>query len=143
MSRPLGFVNSVGLMKPAPSIVGTWRLRTFHTWNAAGEMCAPLGIDPIGYAHFDEKGRVFVQIAKRPDASATLSDGERRAVAESFSAYFGQYTINRERSILRMRVEGSNLADYIGSTQHRVFELTDDTLTLGEPGKYRAVADRA
>ena len=54
--------------------------------------------------------------------------------------YFGPYSVAGD--VLTVVVESSNMPDYIGSTQSRVFEREGDTLTLGTPGAYQAVCKR-
>ncbi|MEI6028820.1 MAG: lipocalin-like domain-containing protein [Betaproteobacteria bacterium] len=124
------------------SIVGTWRLRTFEVWTPEGKVTTPLGSAPIGYAIFDDSGRAFIQISQAPDATVKASAETQAAQAASFLAYFGVYTVNALDSTLSIKVEGSNLAAYVGSTQARSFTVNEGTLTMGQPGKYRAVAVR-
>ena len=121
-------------------ILGTWRLITYETWNAEGEVTEPLGTSPVGFAVFDDTGHAFIQLARRTgqDKSAEAID----AAAHSFVAYFGTLTINEEHTELTVAVDASNLPRYVGSRQVRPFKVTDDTLVLGVPGQYRATLHR-
>lgn len=124
-------------------LIGTWRLRSFHVWNEQGEASEPLGAHPIGYAIFDRQGRAFIQLLCAHEAGASQSTADPAAIAASYGGYFGSYAVDVARSMLTIQVQGSNLPAYIGSTQERVFSLSGSVLELGQPGKYRAIVERA
>jgi len=139
---PVAFRNSNYTMPLKRAIIGTWRLLAYEVWSPEGTLHAPLGDEPIGYAVFDLTGRAFIQLASHPiEPQAGAADG-RQASAASFAAYFGTYTVDAEQKKLAIQVEGSNRVPYIGSTQERVFTIEGDTLTMGQPGQYRATLVR-
>jgi len=123
-------------MQQTLSIVGTWRLLAYEVWSPEGTLHAPFGDAPIGYAAFDPAGRAFIQLASNPAGDA------RQASAASFAAYFGAYTLDADGTRLVIQVEGSNRVAYIGSTQERLVRVDGDTLTMGQPGQYRATLVR-
>ena len=93
---------------------------------------------------FDEAGHAFIQLARAPDQGIEQlnAEGVREALADSFTAYFGKYSIDTEGTKLTIRVEGSNRAPYVGSVQERMFTLAEHTLIMGQPEQYRAVLSR-
>ena len=128
-------------MSKPESIVGTWHLSTYEVWISEVQIIAPLGVTPVGYAVFDEASHAFIQLA-RAAGKDIEAEGVREAIANSFTAYFGKYSINAECTKLTVQVEGSNRAQYVGSVQERVVSITENTLIIGQPGQYRAVLSR-
>ena len=131
-------------MPNAESIAGTWRLSTYEVWTPEGQVSTPLGASPVGYAVFDDTGHAFIQLARSPDPETQELDTEkiRASLADSFTAYFGTYSVNAEGTKLTVRVEGSNRTPFVGSIQERMFSIAGATLTMGRPGQYRAVLSR-
>lgn len=116
------------------TLVGTWRLVQATAWTASGNPELPLGPVPSGYVVFDASHHVFVQLT-RPAASG--DSVQAAASAAAFSAFFGTFEADHAGSgHLRIHVEGSNDATYIGTTQLRQFRVSGDTLVAGVPGKY-------
>lgn len=124
------------------SIVGTWILKSYRVWDENGQVQEPFGKTPSGFAVFDAKGKVFIQLLREHDATKSHSDQEREEIAKSYGGYFGTYEIDSKRSTLTFKVLGSNLPSYIGSTQVRQFSITGSTLSIGQAGKYQAIVER-
>ena len=124
-------------MSNPTALLGTWRLLSYEVWNESGEIVAPLGPDPEGYAAFDASGRAFIQLA-RSNASGSPSD-ER---SSSYMGYFGTVTVNASATEFTVAVEASNMPHYIGTRQERRFRIDGDSLVLGIEGQYRAVLRR-
>jgi hypothetical protein len=94
----------------------------------------PLGPTPSGYAVFDQTGHVFVQVTHPP---ATHDSSGAAASAAAFTGFFGTFEADAAAPPqLRIQVEGSNYAPYIGTTQLREFRVTQETLVAGLPGQY-------
>ena len=130
-------------------LVGTWRLVSYEDWTPAGERRTPYGENPIGYFVYDATGRVFINFMKAPamssegfvrGVSATL---ERKGAAfDAYVSYFGTYTIDREKGIVVHHVEGSLNPSYTGTDQPRPFQLSGDTLTIGDQKTWKRVLVR-
>jgi hypothetical protein len=116
-------------------LLGTWRVLTFTRWNKEGIASQPLGPEPMGYAVFDATGHAFVQVGRGPN-----DGGFPDEIAKSLMCYFGPYTISGD--VVKVTVDSSNIADYLGSVQERNFEVSGDTMTIGSPGKYQAKLTR-
>ena len=125
-------------MRSGNPLLGTWRLVSYETWNAAGDVSQPLGAPPAGYAVFDATGHAFIQLAQGSAHGARADD-----VAKSFMAYFGTFTVDDENTEITIFVEASNAPSYVGSLQVRPFQIRGDMLVLGILGQYRATLHRA
>lgn len=132
-------------------LVGTWRLVEF--WDrdsAAAPKRYRYGERPTGYFVYDPTGHVSIQILSGPahpviarergeDWFQTASLDELRAVVENFRAYFGTYSVDRERGVVVHHVEGDSRALYTGSPQRRQFRLVGDSLIIGNDTTARRV----
>jgi hypothetical protein len=116
-------------------LIGTWRVLSFTRWNKEGVAGQPLGAHPMGYASFDATGHAFIQLGRSPN-----DGGFPDEIAKSLMCYFGPFTVSGD--LVKVTVEQSNMADYLGSVQERNFEVSGDTMTIGTPGKYQAKLQR-
>jgi hypothetical protein len=110
-------------------LIGTWRFVRYVVWDSAGSPQELLGPHPVGYVVFDATGRAFIQLMRADDRT-------------SLGAYFGRYTVNAAARTVNIRVEGSNIPDYIGTVQVRPYRLRGDTLVLGVVKDYQATLVR-
>jgi hypothetical protein len=116
-------------------LIGTWRVLSFTRWDKEGVASQPLGLEPMGYAVFDATGHAFVQLGRSP-----ADGGFPDEVAKSCMCYFGPYAVSGDT--VKVTVETSNMADYLGSVQERTFAISGDAMTIGSPGKYQAKLQR-
>lgn len=135
----------------ASELVGTWRL--FEFWDrdsATAPKSYPYGEQPTGYFVYDPTGHVAIHIQKGPMPpvgrpgrgenwfrSASLE--ELRTTVGSFRAYFGTYSVDRDRGIVIHQVEGDSRALYTGTPQRRHFRLVGDSLIIGNDTTARRV----
>jgi hypothetical protein len=127
------------------SLVGTWRVVSHETWQEDGGVTHAFGSDPVGLAVFDAAGMASIQIARRPpggEAPAPLVEEDATAHASSYAGYLGPYVIDADGRGVSIHVQASNVPAYVGSVQHRPFVVDGDRLTLGIPGRYRALLER-
>ncbi len=117
------------------NLIGTWRVVSFTRFNKEGVAGQPLGGHPAGYAVFDATGHAFIQLGRSPN-----DGGFPDEIAKSLMCYFGPYAVSGET--LKVTVESSNMADYLGSVQERQFAVSGDSMTIGTPGKYQAKLTR-
>jgi hypothetical protein len=117
------------------TLIGTWRVLSFERYTKEGVASQPLGAEPMGYAVFDPTGHAFVLLGRRP-----ADGGFPDEIAKSLMSYFGPYTVSGDT--LKVTVESSNMADYLGSVQERNFDVSGDAMTIGTPGKYQAKLQR-
>ena len=117
------------------TLIGTWRVLSFTRWNKEGVASQPLGLEPAGCAMFDTTGHALIQLGR-----SLVDGGFPDEVAKSTMCYFGSYAISGDT--VKVTVEGSNMADYLGSVQERVFKVEGDLATIGTPGQYQAKLER-
>ncbi len=117
--------SSLSVVAASSDLAGAWRLVEYVAWDSAGEPKHLFGPSPSGYAAFDARGVAFIQIMRPNDAG-------------SFAAFYGSFLVNPAGDTLRIRVEGSNIPEYLQSVQVRPFRIRADTLVLGLTGQYRA-----
>jgi hypothetical protein len=122
-------------MTSGNELIGTWRVLSFTRWNKEGVASQPLGAEPMGYAVFDATGHAFIQLGRSPN-----DGGFPDEIAKSVMTYFGPYAVSAD--LVKVTVESSNMADYLGSVQERNFEISGDRMTIGTPGKYQAKLQR-
>jgi hypothetical protein len=113
------------------TLVGTWRALSFTRWNKEGVASQPLGAEPVGYAVFGPTGHAFIQLGRSP-----ADGGFPDEIAKSVMCYLGPYAVSGDT--VKVTVESSNMADYLGSVQERQFAVSGDAMTIGTPGKYQA-----
>lgn len=117
--------------------VGNWRLVSFESRTAEGEVTFPFGEDATGCLMYTAAGRMSVMLSKAgrapfgtPDPMAVEVD-EKAAAFESCIAYAGTYEVGEGRIIHRL--EECTLPDWIGSEQVRFYRFEGDRLILETP----------
>ena len=123
----------------AQQFTGTWRLVSFELRTAEGKVSYPMGEDARGLLIYDGNGRMSVQISRKsrplsssddPLAGDTMPLG---SVAEGYIAYFGSYRIDPDENTVTHVPEGSLLANWVGTSQTRLFEFSNGDLILSTP----------
>ena len=115
-------------------LVGTWRLLSWETRSADGEISYPLGRDAVGIIVYTDDGYMFVAIMRpdrEPFAAGDLLAGsgeEKARAAESYVSYCGRYEYQSDSVI--HHVELSLFPNWSGVDQERLVEVTGNRLTL-------------
>ncbi len=118
----------------ANPFVGTWRLLSFESRTAEGEVIYPLGRDAIGYIVYTEDGFMSVHLMAANRSKYTSGDWLRGTVAEkvaandTYIAYCGRYEVQRSKVI--HQAEASFFPNWVGTAQERFYELDGDRLVL-------------
>jgi hypothetical protein len=121
------------------ALVGNWRLVSFESRTAGGELRYPLGVTPVGQLLYDATGHMSAQLMdpERPRfAGGDLtrgSEAEMRAAVRGYIAYYGTYTFDLPRGLVTHHVEGALFPNWVGSDQVRHVQLESDRLTLTTP----------
>jgi hypothetical protein len=116
------------------ALVGGWRLVSWETRAADGQVTHPMGTDPIGYVFYTANGRFSVTMSRRDRAGFAAGDvlggttEEKARAVEGFVAYAGRYSFHGDRVI--HHVELSLFPNWVGSDQERWVELAGDRLTV-------------
>lgn len=116
--------------------VGTWRLVSFESRLANGDVRYPMGAQPIGRIIYDAKGNMAVAFSRAdrprmggPDKVRAPLE-EKGAALDSFEAYFGTYRVYETRGIVTHHVEGALFPDWVGTDQERFYAFEGDRLEL-------------
>jgi len=123
----------------ATAVVGTWRLVSFESRTAGGEVRHQLGPAVKGQLVYDARGYMSAQLMnpERPQfASGDLTqgtEGEVRAAVGGYIAYYGKYTADESRGIVTHHVQGALFPNWVGSEQVRHYRLDGDRLTISTP----------
>jgi hypothetical protein len=131
--------NTAGLSRSGPGtaadeVVGTWRLKRWETQTAEGRVDYPLGLAPTGYLCYTPDGYVFVAMMRPDRPHFRVSDllggspEERAQAASSVVTYCGRYEVRDKRVI--HHIEVSLFPNWVGTTQERFVDVTDDLLTI-------------
>lgn len=120
-------------------LVGTWKLLSFESQSAAGDIAHPFGKHAHGRLMYDSHGHMSVVLA-RPDRPMFVSGDpargtpeEIKAAFEGFNAYCGTYTIDDKRGTVTHHVETNSFPNWVGTDQQRFFTVSARRLTLRAP----------
>jgi hypothetical protein len=87
---------------------------------------------------YDTKGNMSVQYMN--SNKAVLETGifddiseEIKSAFGQFLAYFGTYEVDFEKNIVTHKLEGSNFPQWVNNGQKRLFDFSNDLLTLSTP----------
>ncbi len=118
------------------SLVGTWKLTAYEDHLADGSIEYPYGGKPVGLLIYDATGHMAIQIMKMPHPKVASGDEEKvapeekRALFDSYIAYFGTYVVDWAKKTVTHKVAGDLYDVYVGTSQDRPFQLNGDRLTL-------------
>jgi hypothetical protein len=104
----------------ANPLVGTWRLVNTRSPGAVGLMM----YDAAGYA-----GLALMQPGRQKYAGSEPTPAEAKAAFESFTSFFGTYTIKQPGTVA-FHLDGSLDPNQTNTGQTSAYELTGDRLTL-------------
>lgn len=120
-------------------LAGTWKLLSFESQSAGGDVSHPFGADAQGQLMYDAPGRmsvVLMRAGRPPFASGDPARGapdEIKAAFEGFIAYYGTYDIDEELGTVTHHVEANSFPNWVGTHQQRFFTLAGRRLTLRSP----------
>lgn len=115
-------------------LVGTWRLRSFHSEIVDGRTIYPYGPEVVGYITYTEDGRVAVAIASADRAGHATADfrggtdAQKVAAYDSYISYAGAYEV--EDDLVTHHVEVCLFPSWVGTDLVRLFEVAGGRLTL-------------
>ena len=122
-----------------PTLVGSWKLVSFHSQDSSGQTAYPFGKDAHGRLIYEPDGRMAVQLMNpnRPgftsDDPLVTSEEEVRAAFGGYTAYYGTYSVNPDERTITHRIEAALLPNWVGTDQRRHFEFDGKYLTLKGP----------
>ncbi|WP_075619114.1 lipocalin-like domain-containing protein [Paenisporosarcina indica] len=120
-------------------VIGVWSLVSYHVTDAEGNKTYPMGEDCTGYIMYHHEGFMSAQMmsqGRSAYASGALHTGtkeEMAAAAEGYLAYCGPYEVDEENKIVTHHMAVSMNPTWLGDTQPRYVNLTDDILDISAP----------
>jgi lipocalin-like protein len=134
--------GAVGQQKPlTEQIVGTWTLASSHLIRGDGSKTDLFGPNPKGLMIFTGDGRYAI-INTRADlpkfASNNRNQGtpdENKAVVQGSIAYFGTYSVDESKKVIKVQIDGSTFPNTVGAPdeQRIVTSITHDEMTVRNP----------
>ena len=127
-------------------IVGTWRLISAEDKDPNTGQWVPytFGNPPSGYFIYDDTGHASIQIMTTPPQTIATPDSptpdEALAIFNGYIAYYGTYTIDSTN--ITVHVEGAWDPSQVGTPQARPYELSGDTLIIGDQVTYKRTLQR-
>jgi hypothetical protein len=123
----------------ARELVGRWQITTWTASDEAGAITTPFGERPHGCLIYTAGGWMSGQLAvpNRAELAAATplalgaTDGERADAYSSYVAYCGEYWL--EEDVVVHRVRMSLYPNWVGREQRRFVELSGDRLVLRTP----------
>ena len=137
-------ISMLATFSPSPSsqadeLVGSWRLVSAEGHNSDGTITYDYGKEPSGRLMLDGSGRMSVHLLdpnrQRFESGDFLrpTPYELKQSWDGYFGYFGTYIVDEGTGMLTFHVEGAAYPNYIGTAQHRFYELEGDRLTLRTP----------
>jgi hypothetical protein len=127
-------------------IVGTWRLISAEDRSSPNDPWVPytFGNPPSGYFIYDPTGHASIQIMTTPPQKIATPDSptpaEALAIFNNYIAYYGTYTIDATN--ITVQVEGAWDPSQVGTAQARPYQLSGDTLIIGDQVTYKRTLKR-
>ena len=127
-------------------LAGTWKLISAEDKDPNTGQWIPytFGNPPIGYFIYDDTGHASVQIMTTPPQKIAKPDSptppEALAIFNAYIAYYGTYTVDSKN--ITVQVEGAWDPSQVGTPQARPYELSGDTLIIGDQVTYKRTLER-
>ena len=127
-------------------VVGTWKLISAEDINEKTGKWVPytFGNPPSGYFIYDATGHASVQIMTTPPQTIATPDSptpdEALAIFNAYIAYYGSYTVDSAN--ITVQVEGALDPSQVGTAQARPYEVSGDTLIIGDQVTYKRTLKR-
>ena len=127
-------------------VIGTWRLISAEDKDPNTGKWVPytFGNPPSGYFIYDATGHASVQIMTTPPQTIATPDSptpdEALAIFNAYIAYYGTYTVDSAN--ITVQVEGALDPSQVGTAQARPYEVSGDTLIIGDQVTYKRTLKR-
>ena len=121
-------------------LVGTWKLISAEDVDPKTGKWIPytFGNPPSGYFIYDATGHASIQIMTTPPVKIATPDSptpdEALAIFNGYIAYYGTYTVDDVN--ISVQVEGAWDPTQVGTDQARPYELSGDSLIIGDQTTY-------
>jgi lipocalin-like protein len=128
----------------AVAMVGTRQLAEYSNWDSTGTLVQEFGPQPAGYIILDGTGHFSVHIMRTPpmrpfSKADTPTPSESRELFRTYYGGFGRYVVDSAQSMIVFHVEGGTRPDFVGTDVRLPYQLTGDSLILGDGKRWRRV----
>ena len=127
-------------------LVGTWKLISAEDFDPNTGQWVPytFGNPPSGYFIYDDTGHASVQIMTTPPQKIAnpkkVTPEEALAIFNNYIAYYGTYTV--DSTDITVQVEGAWDPRQVGTAQVRPYQLSGDTLIIGDQVTFKRTLTR-
>lgn len=132
-------------------LAGTWKLISAEDKDPNTGEWIPytFGNPPSGYFIYDETGHASIQIMTTPPQTINTTGNppaadptpeQALAIFNNYIAYYGTYTVDEQN--ITVQVEGAWDPTQVGSAQARPYQLSGDTLIIGDQVTYKRTLQR-
>lgn len=135
--------------KGVNKLAGTWRLVEFADADSLGNWVYPFGMKPRGFVTYTTTNIFNINMSSENPLPLSQKDSETHSIIlndflwrHSFG-YFGNYTVDFEKSVVTHRVTGGTIPWFVGTDQPRPFILEADTLIIGDNKTWKRVLVKA
>jgi Lipocalin-like domain len=115
-------------------LLGAWRLTSYQSDRADGDVFYPMGRDAFGYIMYTANGRMSATVSRpnrAPLSSPDKSLAEEKAAAfDSYFSYAGTYEVDEANAIVVHHLELALMPNWVGSDFKRKVILDGDKLEL-------------
>jgi Lipocalin-like domain len=127
-----GFASA--MLKPDVALVGTWRLISYIDTETGSEPVRAFGNAPVGQFVFTADGHAAISIMRNPPApkQSTSDIDPDASIPAWYCSYFGTYRVDPDGHGWTLHVEGANIPSFIGTEQHRTFEIDGRHMIISE-----------
>lgn len=127
-------------------LVGTWKLISAEDVDPKTGKWIPytFGNPPSGYFIYDATGHASIQIMTTPPVKIASPDSptpeEALAIFNGYIAYYGTYSVDDAN--ISVQVEGAWDPTQVGTNQARPYQLSGETLIIGDQTTYKRTLER-
>ena len=128
--------DDAGVADVTAQFAGIWELVGIERHNVNGELLSADTVDRSGYIMYDPAGYMGVVIqqgGRQSFASDDPTPEEAQEAFQTYTSYFGTFTVNAVASEVTHLLRGSLNPNGAGSDYVRTFEFSGDRLTLQPP----------
>ena len=117
-------------------VIGTWKLVSYETQDADGNIVYPLGKDAKGFIMYNPDGYMSAQIMAlgRPAyKSGNLHTGtmeEMAAAAHGYLAYSGRFEVDEKNNTLTHHMEVSMNPTWLDQSQPRIAHIHENRIVI-------------
>lgn len=116
--------------------VGTWQLVEWSATDPDGNVSYPFSPEAKGRLTYGEDGRLSLHLMDPTAArfeNEDLTQGKPDEIEQAwrkYFAYFGTYSVDRSRNVIKHQLEGCTFPNWVDTQQERNFQFVDESLVL-------------